>query len=95
MAKRTTSKLRPAPGGGVFWYVPQRKRAIAETTTASSDLVCALVSDGYTTFEEIVDAVLFDNDIVELCHIMRAFDMHRTELELVDNCHGVRFKTNE
>lgn len=95
MSRRSVSKLRPVPNGGVLWYVPQRKRAIAETTKASSDLVYELVSDGYTTFDEIQDAVLFDNDIVELCHIMRAFDMHRTELELVDNCHGVRFKTNE
>lgn len=64
------SSKRPAVGGGVLWFVPKRKRPVAETTKASEDLVYFLVESGYTSYNKIKDANNFDSDIDELCEIM-------------------------
>lgn len=70
MATTSSSKLGPAPGGGTLWHVPNRKRPVAQTTSASSQLVAMLVEDGARTFAEVKAQVAFDPDVEALCDIM-------------------------
>ena len=87
-AHRSTG-LRPVPGGGVKWFVPGRRSAVAETTTATSDLIVGLVYAGASSFRMVAEAVHFDNDAIELCAVMARHGAIDARLE-VDG-HHVRF----
>lgn len=45
----------------VEWRLPNRKRPFAYSTTATSDLI-ALLSQEYTTIQEVYDHIYFDRE---------------------------------
>lgn len=55
------------------WCVPGRRSPVAETTTATSDLIAGLVYAGADTFRKVAEAVNFDGDALELCAVMARF----------------------
>lgn len=92
MSRSVTSKLGPAPGGGTFWYVPNRKRPVAQTTTATSDSMTDLVRDhGVTTFDQMHDRLLYDTDGQRVCEIMSERGLG--DRLLTFGHHGIRIGT--
>ena len=68
---------KPKPGD-VHWFVPGRKRPIAYSTKATSDLIGYLAADGLT-FTEAHAAIRFDDEVkaVVQCYIDRGFGDRR------------------
>ena len=58
-------KLPKTPKGwnssDVRWFVPKKKKPIAYSTTATSDLI-ALLSQEHKTIQEVHDAINFDQE---------------------------------
>lgn len=81
------SKLPPSPGGGVLWHVPNRKRAVAETTVATSDLIALLVMDGAKNFGDLRKKIRYDSDAIALCDIMEKCKVLDTPLEIISDGH--------
>jgi len=52
---------RRRPKGDVFWYLPGRKKPIAYSTKAASDLIVALSEDG-ATIQEVHDRITYDRE---------------------------------
>ena len=89
MGRPAASKLGPAPGGGVLWYVPGRKRPVAQTTTATSDTMTDLVRrHRVSTFNQMSDRLHHDDDGREVCQIMRALGLGGRMLTV--ESHGIR-----
>lgn len=53
MAKKRSAR------GDVYWHIPGRKRSIAYSTVATSDLIVALGEDG-ATIQEVYDRINYD-----------------------------------
>lgn len=51
--------------GDVGWYVPGRKKPIAYSSRATSDLIVALADDG-STIREIYENINFDEDAKDI-----------------------------
>lgn len=81
--------LQPVPGGGVRWFVPGRRKAVAETTVATSDLVAGLVFGGCATFRQVGEAINCDTDATELVAVMARHGVLDVPLE--SDGHTVRF----
>lgn len=52
---------RRRPKGDVLWYLPGRKKPIAYSTKAASDLIVALGEDG-ATIQEVHDRITYDRE---------------------------------
>ena len=89
MGRPAASKLGPAPGGGVLWYVPGRKRPVAQTTTATSDTMTDLVrGHRVSTFNQMSDRLHHDDDGRAVCRIMG--DLGLGDRILTVESHGIR-----
>lgn len=51
--------------GNVEWTVPNKKKPIAWSTTATSDLIVAL-SQNYETIADVYNAINYDEDAKEI-----------------------------
>lgn len=49
------------PKGDVHWHIPGRKRPIAYSTKATSDLIVALSTDN-KTIKEVYDSINYDQE---------------------------------
>lgn len=89
MGRSVVSKLGPAPGGGVFWYVSGRKRPVAQTTVATSEAMTELVREGrVSTFNQMPDRLHYDSDGREVCRIMEQLGLGGRMLTV--GSHGIR-----
>lgn len=51
--------------GDVHWMIPKKKRPIAYSTKATSDLII-LLSNDYTTIQKVHDAINYDQDAKDI-----------------------------
>ncbi len=51
--------------GDVQWFVPNRKRPIAYSTVATSDLIGVLAED-FETIQDVYDAINYDPEAKEI-----------------------------
>lgn len=54
--------------GDVHWTVPNRKKPIAYSTTAASDLI-VLLSQEHETIQEVHDAINFDQEAQKVLQV--------------------------
>lgn len=54
--------------GDVEWYLPNRKRPVAYSTKAASDLIVTLSQKG-TTIQEVYDAITYDMEAKNILKI--------------------------
>ena len=47
--------------GAVEWYVPNKKKPIAYSTRATSDLI-GLLAEDFETIQDVYDAVMYDQE---------------------------------
>jgi hypothetical protein len=52
---------RRATKGDVHWFLPNRKRPVAYSTRATSDLLAMLAADGHT-FHSALSAINYDDE---------------------------------
>lgn len=56
------------PKGDVEWYLPNRKRPVAYSTKAASDLIVVLSQEG-ATIQEVHDAINYDIEAKNILEI--------------------------
>ena len=49
----------------VHWYVPNKKKPIAYSTVATSDLI-GLLSEDFETIQDVYDAINYDEEVKEI-----------------------------
>ena len=51
--------------GDVHWYIPNKKKPIAYSTVATSDLI-GLLAEDFGTIQDVYDAVTYDVEAKEI-----------------------------
>lgn len=54
--------------GDVHWYIPNKKKPIAYSTVATSDLI-GLLSQDFETIQDVYNAINYDKEAREILHI--------------------------
>lgn len=60
--------LKPKNKGDVHWYIPGKKKPIAYSTVATSDLI-GLVAEDFETIQDVYNAVMYDQEAKAIMQI--------------------------
>lgn len=91
-------------GLGVKWYIPMTKKAFAESTVATSDLI-EMLAEEYLTIEDVYNAINYDSDAKEIVkyfidkgyknYVFRDFFKNTTTYRKIENDEIITIKREE
>ena len=59
---------KPNSKGDVHWFIPNRKKPIAYSTVATSDLI-GLLAEDFETIQDVYNAITYDKEAKEILQI--------------------------